>query len=716
MIIIVDNVPAHLLLLKADGTEQSTEEARATSYKWLGFAKGIATKCLRESKRRQVWVSETMKLPSLGSDEGADGTIRFLMVKAHAPTRYCLIIIRDSEASPHGIIVTPCSPLSPQGFGYPYTGDGVPDWGTPGFDGASNLNLTGYEGPSGGTAWQALMTDGITIKHPELDPHLVYGPDWGKIVGIGRSAGTTFSDVRYGGAIAAVGPLASTLTKASVFSVKGSRGGWMIQGEAVGHIADIDTNRQAGQLQPTFGSVPGVGSLITYSTVEPSKVYKNGKPISLSLHDESAPVTSGGAPIIFADERFIGAGVKVVGGSKRLLAIAALPDLYGVFTGSCGLFYADAPYKRVRFAQEFHVECNVGGVHQVPYFIFNESGTRASAVVYRQWSRKGVAEDGSELVSQTVETDVVHVDIEEDGTACTTAVEESEGCPYQKETADESYTSSTNQHGGPSSYSTSTTTVAIGPYHPTVAIGYDGDVEKRLELTYSESGSYVSSDNDLRTFSVLNCTVDGHYLADNQWLLVDATNTYTASAQVTATFSIGGSTVASIGYTKESTYNEAGSRYNLTRRWNFVNQPLSTASGSPASFLTALKARMRALNPAGWDSGGWDMDMEDHPIVGGELGRVTYFTVNGNKYDPGTGYQYEWAGWVTFNIYLFTYSQVAATPVANDRILRDKYFILLAADLINDKIYYATLEVTDDNGTASTTFSIRCNGDVLYSE
>jgi hypothetical protein len=178
------------LILLEGAEEASGMETRASSSKWLGFAKGYAIKCLNLSRQTHGWVSKTTKLPSETSSGMEGEKFQFLMVKCHADARYCLIVIRAGDSVQHGIIVTPCSPLSPQGFGYPYTGGGVPDWGTPGFDGASNLDLTGYEGPSGGTAWQALMTDGITIKHPDPGPHLVYGPDWGKFVGTERSVGT----------------------------------------------------------------------------------------------------------------------------------------------------------------------------------------------------------------------------------------------------------------------------------------------------------------------------------------------------------------------------------------------------------------------------------------------------------------------------------------------------------------------------------------------
>jgi hypothetical protein len=500
-----------------------------------------------------------------------------------------------------------------------------------------------------------------------------------------------------------------------VFSVKGSRGGWMIQGEAVGRIVDIDTNRQAGQLQYTAGAVPGVGSSITYSTVEPSKIYKNGKPVNITLHGESAPVTSGGVPIAFPDGRFIGVGVTVVEGSKRMLAVAALPNIHGVFVGDCGLFYADSPYKRVRFAQEFHVECNVGGTRQVPYFIFNESGTRASAIAYRQWGRKGVAEDGSELVSQTVETDVVHLDIGEGGTSCTATVEVSEGCPYRKETVRDSYSSQTNQFGGPSGYTTSTTTKTIGPYQAAVAIGYDGDLEKRLTVTYSETASSTSYSYNLKVFSVFNCTPAGIRQPDNLWLPTDQRDIYDTASQVTLIYQINGDTLASLGFTREQAHGESGHQYNTVRRWNYMQSPLSASQSSPDAFLAALREECRSWNPAGWDAGGWDIQMEANPFFDG-IAYDTYFTRNDNKYDPDTGWQYEWGGWMTFNFLLIAYSNEIAANNDNTRVLRDKYIILLAADLINDEVYYATLEVTDNNGVASTSFQIMCNGEALYSE
>jgi hypothetical protein len=638
---------------------------------------------------------------------------QFLMVKCHADARYCLIVIRAGDSVQHGIIVTPCSPLSPQGFGYPYTGGGVPDWGTPGFDGASNLDLTGYEGPSGGTAWQALMTDGITIKHPDPGPHLVYGPDWGKFVGTERSVGTTFSDVRYGGAIAATGPLTSTLTKTSVFSVKGSRGGWMIQGEAVGHIVDIDANRQAGQLQYTAGNVPGVGSSVTYSTVEPSKIYKNGQPINITLHDESAPVTSGGAPITFTDGRFIGVGVKVVGGSKRLLAIAALPDIHGVFVGNCGLFYADPSYRHARFVREFYVECNVGGTRQIPFFVFNESGTRASAIAYRQWARAGVAADGSELISQTVETDVIHVDIGEAGTSCTILVEESEGCAYHSSATSDNFQSQSNEYGGPSSSQVVNITTSIGVYNTPVAIGYDGDIEKRLTMTYSELHNRTSTYNDIRKFYKNSCPENGSALWGPSWIQVDRTDTFDRDDSATLTYAINGVTVATLSYQKDDSHEQDGVKTDVVSAWNSAWQPYSQSASSPDAYMRAtLIPNYRGWGPSEWDRSNWSMWVES---ANSENAVIRFSRQGQQKQDDGS--YWGWFGFYVHNVGYFNYVLDTGYQV-HTRIgyYALNYWALLAVDLITNKLYYLVLETSETDGAPSVTYQIKCNNDVLYSE
>jgi hypothetical protein len=715
VIIIVDNVPAHLLLLKADGTEQSSAEAQTTTHKWLGFAKGIATKCMRESKRRQAWVSETIKLPQLGSGDTGDTKLRFMMVKAHAPTRYCLIVIRDGEDTTHGIIVTPCSSLSPQGFGSPYTGDEVPDWGTPGFDGGSNLNLSGYEGPSGGHAWQALMVDGITCNPTGGGAHLVYGPDWGKAIGTSRGEHAGYyTDVAFGGSIGATYKTVPLTKHSDVFSVLGNAGAWLAQGEAVAHIAELDHNRQSGQLQYTAGNVPGVGSTIDYSTVTPSPIFKNGRPLTITLHPDSPAVTlADGSASGLVSNSFVGVGALVTGaGKRRIVAIAALRNEYGAFHGDYGLFYMNSPFKKAMFVQAFHVFCVVGGSSKPTAWCFNASCTRASTVAYCARTRSGTDRQGEDYGVLSVETDVVHLDITDEGAAGSITVEECQGCAYAFEQSTDYFESESNAQGGPSSYEAYQASIISGPADYVIAIGYDGDTEKRATMQFTRTREQTGRNNSLKTFTEFNRAIDGLPMASNTWNALDNTRSFEAVEQETVIVNVGATAVPISDYIRETSYEAVGDTFTNAYRWASVNTRYENAFSSAEACHEFFRDSFRALNPAAWDSSGTTMEMEAETSIStlGNCMRLFFMR---------DGVEVSWGGYFQVLIYRWYYNGVGATHVdVASGSSRSRLFVILSVDLINEELYYAVLDTNQETspGPVTVTFSVHRNGAVLYTE
>jgi hypothetical protein len=105
MIIIVDNVPAHFMVLKASGEAATATEEKSTANKWLGFAKGVAITCMRLSRNTGSWINKTLKLPPSSAETTSTdaGSFQFLMVKCNHKARYCSIIIRAGSSTPHGI-------------------------------------------------------------------------------------------------------------------------------------------------------------------------------------------------------------------------------------------------------------------------------------------------------------------------------------------------------------------------------------------------------------------------------------------------------------------------------------------------------------------------------------------------------------------------------------------------------------------------------------
>jgi hypothetical protein len=493
MIIIVDNVPAHVVLLK--GTKDITSApadskdgaTHAAAGKYLPFGKSLAAKLLRLSKQGDGgWRTKIVRLPK-PKDSGQTPTtsadtktsgIPFCMVKVNAKQRYALIVIRMSGGGgTHGIFVTPASELSPIGFGSPYTLEGEDinsGWGITGVTLESLIKEAeaALLGQLGGKHFQCIIEAGDATKEPPTEPKFLFGTK--RLEYFDGSSETNPTGTLVGGSLAVTGAVKAGEEPEFVFSVGSAQLGW-IGAQHVGHKHRI--------VDPKLQS-EGVYN------VDPVSSYT---PIHFS-DNESGPIFCNGSVMEFVEDipeegyvfdsttGFVAVGVKSVvvenqSGTeetrKRLIAIGVLGrvDNDERFTGDYLLCYSDPPYDALIYAQVFTLEywlypdaSSAGGRGRTSYtcdkiaFQFNESGTRASAVA-RGHHQDFLATSGSTY------SQVVHLDISADGTSCTVTREPQALYTVQSEL----------DQSGDIQFSNTVYTYEDAVF----AIGYVGDVEKR---------------------------------------------------------------------------------------------------------------------------------------------------------------------------------------------------------------------------------------------
>lgn len=262
------------------------------------------------------------------------------------------IIIEVGGGVPHGLVMTPCTNLSPQGFGIPLIEDGD-SWGRSGVENP-NAYVPPISYPSGGKAWQTgFLTHDGKGKLIDEPPRVEHGQPWAntikasgrKVDGSGHA-----SDLRYGGSQGVAiyfGP-EDKPTDTLVFSVKGSRAIW--------------------------GVNPGP---------TPSRLYLDGKPITATYLALGQP-----QPITDA----IAVGKR----DKTLILICFAGGSYKLYTAEI----SKRP-KAITFAYAGEPLSDIQGFFWgVPNLFFNKSGTRCSAVV------------AVDVSGGIIDTAVIHIDLD----------------------------------------------------------------------------------------------------------------------------------------------------------------------------------------------------------------------------------------------------------------------------------------------------------------
>jgi hypothetical protein len=304
------------------------------------------------------------------------------------------------------------------------------------------------------------------------------------------------------------------------------------------------------------------------------------------------------------------------------------------------------------------------------------------------------------------------LDITDEGAGGSISVEECQGCAYAFVQSTDSYASESNAQGGPSSYDTYQASTTIGPADYVIAIGYDGDTEKRATMQFSRTREQTGVSNSLLTFAEFNRAYNGLPMSSNTWNALDSTRTFEAAEQETVTVTVGGTQASLSNYTRETSYRSVGNTYTAAYRWAQVNTGYESAYSSADAAFTAIRDAFRAMNPSGWDRNGFSMEMEDYTAVS-TLGNCK------RLYFMKDGAETSWGGYYQVLIYRWYYSGVGATHVdIASGSSRSKLFVILSVDLINEELYYAVLDTNQEAspGPVTVTFSVHRNGDVLYTE
>ena len=693
---------------------------------------------LRELKARGS--SQTMTLT------GPKGESIHLRVEPMAQAMWMTLIAPEIF---HGIFGTPASSASPNGFGYPLGfvdgGTITPingTWGTPGVTADTNSEKPpGYDGDwippyAGGQRWQVGVStkDGDRSKAPEL----VHGSGkWGdKIVrGGGVDAMGYWKSRVYGGPVAATGliPIGKKDHDIDVFSVRGASPTWICRGVYKADFVEINEHAQGRQAQMAGGN-------IHYENAKPSPVFMNGRPIDFKLQDSTIQENS-----------YVGVGVATVdasgGVTKRVLVVIAakLVPISLAFAGTYQVCYSPQPFKKLYLAQELSLPGQVMGYQAPITFYFNRSCTKASGIRYQF-----VLRDGGDFVPDSIEPHVVHLNLSValDSVSATPEIEECDGCPITRTTYDSGIIGSehdwyvnyaalgpnwarANSNTGDYYGSTSSAGMSesIGPYHATIAIGYDGDTEKRLTVEYSETNSRSDEQSSISVYGRVVGSVPYQWPTEVAMGVVGSTRILNDHSSRTVTHKINGVTVQS--YTSTSERSLDGSHppnavYGPA--WGiFFCQP-ADAYGDPTSAKDAYMDYVRAQYPDLVARAGIYTEVQE--IAGERLTEVAEIALLRDT-DAGTVSVVLGGAWshaIQRHVWI---GASDFTPIGHKR---GSYvgINILAVDLINDKLYYEHVEGHwywpwvggfrymdtggfDEASGSTSVYQIMCNNQVLYS-
>lgn len=338
-------------------------------------------------------------------------------------------------STPHGFSFIPASNLTHSGWGKPFTPTNSP-WGTP---------LLHDEGTDP-TIGQSSVTRSYVTENGSKKPK------WS----------LNHHSNHKGGRIGVVSP------SGDVYSVKGYEAGWLAK--AVHGKRSFIGSQDPGN--------PAALGMACYDMDVVSPVYKNGEKLELSVVEGTY-----GSTKIKLDE-VVGIGITKANDKESLIGICVTDLANGIYST-----FVSRDFKTVTWTGEFVADNQINFVRYPMVFFFNRSGTIASGILHEHKNRIGDQISPTfDLSSYSVESRAIHANF-----ANGVLVEAS----YEAETPFRIiYVQSESSSGDSESDFVTAfngTFITGEETTRTIAIGYDGDIEKRLRVTYSMTSSETTN-------------------------------------------------------------------------------------------------------------------------------------------------------------------------------------------------------------------------------
>jgi hypothetical protein len=659
-----------------------------------------------------------------------------------------IVIIAESE-NRHGFFFTPMSSISPNGFGLPTANaaGGLinPPWGTPGYDINSGIDPilipNGGVGDSyglwGGKAFQCAMSPTKTGWKFLRGKHFVPSTASRE-----REFSTEYGwrDRVYGGSISAIALKAQnsdfdrSIRNGSYdsYSVIGTPIAFQSHARSMWQLEYFSSpDNQAVVLRQNDFAIPLLGGLVEIVGATPSPVFKNGRKLSLTAKlGQEAKI-----PL----DNWVSVGVKHVANDTYLILIGVLyHPISGKFQGDYIVCGAKTTDKEVFWISDLHIDSGINGEFYPLPFSFNRSGTRCSSVRFIQRIRSYTDHQGNENSVQCVDAEPVHIDFDALLNP-TVSIEESSGVPYE-------YSYSTYTRTGSGSVddpniSRSSTSSSTGPVIMTLAIGYDGDAEKRFLLNYSRTDDTYDEDStkhneQCQYFGPIfySLSFPDQAASDIPWqgtYVAAKTKRALQKISVTVRYSIG-DTELKFDYTEKNHdcwYFDGTT--GVSDRWSLgINASWNSSAESPEGLLSKINANL-ANDPSVPFGVHAEMGLSQHLIDQGygedpllqDTAYQKFFNYQDSNNQPYAIAPDVWGGAMLLATWVSTDQD---TSTGGEEKLDFRIFNLLGVDLINEKIYVETLQTThtwpqkpgefnvlDDSSGHESTYYVMCNNEEI---
>lgn len=553
-----------------------------------------------------------------------------------------------ATGSTHGFSFITASEITNSGFGDPINSDNFP-WGT----------VLEYQPNAPYTRGQSSVSRNFKVVNS------IQVPNWK----------TKYHTTYIGGRIST--QVIDPTKNSDVYSIKGYDAGWLPK-------AVHGKESHLGKLAPSDATAL---QTVCYDMDVISPIYKNGEELELTIkassdHQEDLLLQS-----------CCGVGVSKINGIQTLVGICITDIAKGIYTT-----FKSIDFKQVEWTGTFTLKNDINLISYPMVFFFNASCTKASAINHYQLGRTG---DTDMVSSTSIECRACHV-IFSGGqyTGFSAEAEAPATVTYSINSFDTN--DGTETQGTVEAGTIKTTALTCTR---TVAIGYHGDIEKRLVLSYTFDETELNktinefvlpglgyclgrvAPADCASYTPLSRTEVGDYDVYSDNIRINIRYSIKADGAEISSITVFNDTAVSIhnqySRTHHDKYREGWSSYNGCGP--AVWDPTDLANGVyPTATFPTGNEWAEYLIPLLYPDTGVNLGLSS---IGGSP-PIDAWAVK-HIYGPGPSDFEILAGPKA----LYIIPRPLSAEVSGRLDSKTPYVNLIAVDLINDKLYYDKLEV-----------------------